>query len=152
MNGKPLREVVSGPVQILMIHTNERWNINKGSKGQACTGTLNHDKASDTMDKQTHQFSRKDWLCKSLVLPMLLYGCDSCGTLTADLEKRIQAMENECYRRLVGISYTENHTNEYVWRQVNFLVGREERLLSTVGRRKLSWFGHVCRHDSMPKQ
>ena len=29
--------------------------------------------------------------------------------------------------------------------------GRQELSLSTVRRRKLSWFGHVCRHDTLPK-
>ena len=31
------------------------------------------------------------------------YGCES-WTLTADLESRIQACENKCYRRMLGIS------------------------------------------------
>ena len=30
-------------------------------------------------------------------------------------------------------------------------AGRQELLLSTVKRLKLSWFGHVCRHDTLPK-
>ena len=73
---------------------------------------------------------------------MLLYRCVS-WTLTANLESRIQAFENNCYRRLLGISYIEHKTNEYVWQQVDILAGRQELLLSTVMRRKLSWFGHV---------
>ena len=36
-------------------------------------------------------------------------------TLTADLEKRIQVLENKCYRRMLGISYREHKPNEYVW-------------------------------------
>ena len=31
------------------------------------------------------------------------------------------------------------------------LAGRHELLPSTVKRRKLSWFGHICRHDTMLK-
>ena len=45
-----------------------------------------------------------------------------------------------------GISYTEYRSNEYVWQHVIILAG-----LSTVKRCKLSWFGHVCRHDELPK-
>ena len=41
---------------------------------------------------------------KSLVLSMLLYACES-WTVTADLERRIQAFENKSYRRMLGISY-----------------------------------------------
>ena len=32
-----------------------------------------------------------------------------------------------------------------------FLVGPQEPLLATVRRRKLAWFGHVTRHDSLSK-
>ena len=42
-----------------------------------------------------------------------------------------------------GLSYREQKTNEYVWQQVSILAGRQELLLSTVKRRKLSWFGHM---------
>ena len=52
---------------------------------------------------------------------------------------------------MFGISYREHKTNEYVWQQVNILAGQQELFLSTVNRRKLSWFGHVCRHDTLPK-
>ena len=44
----------------------------------------------------------------------------------------------------------EHRTNEYLW-QVSILAGPKKLLLSTVKCRKLSWFGHVCRHDALPK-
>ena len=89
---------------------------------------------------------------RSLVLSVLLHGCES-WTLTADLERRIQVFENKCNgRRLdIGLSYREHKTNESVWHQVSILAGLQEHLLSTVKRRKLSWFGHICRHDTLPK-
>ena len=31
------------------------------------------------------------------------------------------------------------------------VMGPQEPLLATVKRRKLAWFGHVTRHDSLPK-
>ena len=39
------------------------------------------------------------------------------------------------------------HITQRAWQQFDILVRRQELLLSTVTRRKLSWFGHVCRHD-----
>ena len=42
-------------------------------------------------------------------------------------------------------------TNDWVRSKINFLVGPQEPLLATVERRKLSWFGHVTRHDSLFK-
>ena len=95
-------------------------------------------------------FSTNIILCRSVVFSMLLDGRES-WTLTADLERRIQAFEDKCYRRMLGISYRENKTNEYVWQQVCILLGPQELLLSTVKRRKLSWLGHVCRNDTLPK-
>ena len=52
---------------------------------------------------------------------------------------------------MLGISCPEHKTTDYVWQQVSILAGPQEFLLSTVKRRKLSWLGHVCRHDTLPK-
>ena len=47
-------------------------------------------------------FPTKIILYRSLVLSVLLCGCES-WTLAGDLQRRIQAFENKCYRRLLGI-------------------------------------------------
>ena len=52
---------------------------------------------------------------------------------------------------MLGISYRERKPNDYVWQQVSILGGPQQLLLSTVKRPKLSWFGPVCRHDTLPK-
>ena len=36
---------------------------------------------------------------------------------------------------MLGISYGEHKTNDYVWQQISILVGPQELLLSTVRRR-----------------
>ena len=95
-------------------------------------------------------FSTKYRLYKSLVVSILLYGCET-WTLLADTERRIQAFEHKCLRRLLHISYLEHKTNEYVRNTTSALVGPQEPLLATVKRRKLAWFGHVTRHDSLCK-
>ena len=68
--------------------------------------------------------------------------CES-RTLTSDLVKTNATEECLAY-------YTES-INEYVWQQVNSLAGRQELLPSTIKRRKLSWFGPVCSHDTQLK-
>ena len=70
--------------------------------------------------------------------------------LAADLERRIQAVENKCCKCMLGISY-RSKTNECVWKQVNILAGHHELLLSSVKRRKLPWFGHICHHNELSK-
>ena len=100
--------------------------------------------------KSNISFLVKHKLYKTLVVSILLYGCEA-WTLLADTERRIQAFESKCMRRLLGISYKEHKTNEYVWQTVESLVGPQEHLLATVKRRKLKWFGHITRHDSLCK-
>ena len=68
---------------------------------------------------------------QSLVLSILLYGYES-WTMTVYLRKRIQAFENKCYRRVLGISYKEHKTNENVWQQVIIIAVRQELLLPSV--------------------
>ncbi len=71
--------------------------------------------------------SNKFKLYKTLVLSILMYGCES-WTLTADLERRIQAFEHKCFRKLLRLSYTEHKTNEFVWQQVTTYAGSQELL------------------------
>lgn len=89
-------------------------------------------------------------LYKTLVVSICLYGCES-WTLTADLERRIQAFEHKCFRKLLRISYKAHKTNEYVRQQVIKYAGSQEPLLATVKHRKITWYGHVIRHDSLSK-
>lgn len=95
-------------------------------------------------------FSTKHRLYKSLVVSILLYGCET-WTLLAATEKKLQAFENKCLRKLLRISYREHKTNAYVRSTVTSLVGPHEPLLATVKRRKLAWFGHVTRHNTLSK-
>ena len=52
----------------------------------------------------------------SLVMSIFLYACESL-TLTAELEKRTQAFEMRCYRRLSNISDKDHVTNEKIRRK-----------------------------------
>lgn len=96
-------------------------------------------------------FTTKYRLYQSLVVSILLYGCET-WTLLADSERRIMAFETKCLRKLLGISYLEHKTNGYVHKKIKDLVGLQEPLLATVKRRKLGWFGHVTRHDTLSKR
>ena len=71
------------------------------------------------------------------------------GTLTAELERRIQATEMRCYRRLLGISYKDRITNEEVTKRIRQVIGLWEDLLTTVKKRKLKWYGHITRSTGL---
>ena len=52
-------------------------------------------------------------LMRTLILSTFLYACES-WTLTAEIERRIQALQMRCYRRPLNISYKDHVTNEEV--------------------------------------
>ena len=49
----------------------------------------------------------------SLVTSIFLYACES-WTVTAELQRRIQAMEMRCYRKILHISYKDHVSKEEV--------------------------------------
>ena len=49
----------------------------------------------------------------SLVISIFLYACES-WTLIAELQRRIQAIEMRCYRKIPCFSYKDHATNEEV--------------------------------------
>ena len=79
--------------------------------------------------------SSKIRLMRSLVTSIFLYACES-WTLTAELRRRIQAMEM-CYRKILHISYKDHVTNEKVRAKIQQATGPHEDLLTTTKRRKL---------------
>ena len=70
-------------------------------------------------------------LMRSLVISIFLYACES-WTLTAELEKRTQAFEMRCYRRLLNISYEDHVTNDEVRRKIQAAIGEYDELLTLV--------------------
>ena len=74
-------------------------------------------------------------LLHALVLSIFLYACES-WTLTAELQRKIQAVEMRCFRRLLGISYTDHVTNKEVRKIISQHVKHYKDLLTTVKKKK----------------
>ena len=89
-------------------------------------------------------------LMRSLVTSIFLYACES-WTLTAELQRRVQAMEIRCYRKILHISYKDHVTNEEIRTKIQQATGPHEDLLTMVKRRKLQWYGHVSRSSGLAK-
>ena len=83
---------------------------------------------------------------RSLVTPIFLHVCESL-TLTAELQRRIQAMEMRCYRKILCISYKNYVTTEEVRAKIQQAIGPHEDLI-IVKRRKLMF----PVHQVWPKQ
>ena len=73
---------------------------------------------------------------------LFLYACESWA-LTAELQRRIQAVEMRCYRKILRISYKDHVTNEKVRGKIQQAIWPHRDLLIVVKRRKLQWYGHV---------
>ena len=80
-------------------------------------------------------------LVKALVWSVTTYGCEA-WTLKKDEEKRIQAFENKCIRKMLRISWTQFLTNKQVYK----MAGTGKELLGHIKARKLRYFGHTIRH------
>ena len=61
----------------------------------------------------------------SLVTSIFLYACES-WTLTAELQRRIQAIEMRCYRKKLHISDKDRVTNEEVRAKIQEAIGPHE--------------------------
>ena len=88
--------------------------------------------------------SSKIHLMRSLFTSVFLSACES-WTLSAELQRRIQAMEKRCYRKILRISNKDYVTNEEVHAKLQQAIGPHEDLLTIVKRLKLQWYGHVSR-------
>ena len=81
---------------------------------------------------------------KTYVWSTLLYGCEA-WTVSREMERRLEAMEMWCWRRMLKVSWTERRSN------VNILetIGSRRELLAVMRKRQMAFFGHVIRADGL---
>ncbi|KAG1682165.1 Diacylglycerol kinase iota [Nymphon striatum] len=68
-------------------------------------------------------------------------------TISKKMEERLEAYEMWIYRRIGKVSWTERKTNEYVLR----MLGIKKQLLNIVKERKLKYYGHIKRHQTVQR-
>ena len=85
-------------------------------------------------------------MMRTLISSTFLYACES-WTLTAEIKRRIQALEMKCYRRLLNISYKEHVMNKEVRNRIQNAIGVHDDLLTMVKKRKLRQYGHISRRQ-----
>ena len=147
MNGVPLEEVKDFKYLGAMISQDGSSTKEVRSRISAATAAMTR---LQRIWQSNISFKTKMHLYKSLVTSILLYGCEA-WTLKAEDERRIRTFETKSFRKLLKISYRERRTNEFVIGEVTRLAGKQEPLLATVKRRKMIWFGHVNRHNTLSK-
>ena len=87
---------------------------------------------------------------RTLAMSIFLYACES-WTLTAELERKILALEMRCYRKILNISYVDHVTNQTVRNMVFQAIGPHDNLLAIVKQQKLKWYGHISRSSGLAK-
>ena len=76
-------------------------------------------------------------LMRTVILSTFPYACES-WTLTTKIERRVQALEMRCYRRLLNISYKDHVTNEEVRNRIQKGTERWDDNSTSVGVQ--SWY------------
>ena len=147
VNGQKL-ETVTSFKYLSSIITNE------SSKPEILSGTAQTTAALTRLktvwNDRSISLSSKIRLMRSLVTSIFLYACES-WTLTAGLQRRIQAMEMRCYRKILHISYKDHVTNEEVRAKIQQATGPHEDLLTIVKRRKVQWYGRASHSSGLAK-
>ena len=103
-----------------------------------------------TLSRLNISLASKVKLMRTLILSTFLYACES-WTLTAEIERRIQALETRCYKRLLNISYKDHVTNGEVRKRIQNAIVVHNDLLTMVKKRKLRWYVHISRSTGMAK-
>ena len=71
--------------------------------------------------------------------------------LDAVIQRRIEAHELRCYRKILNISYKNHITNEEVRSRISTTIGAHDNLLRIVKKRMMTWYGQVTRSTGRAK-
>ena len=86
-------------------------------------------------------------LVKTMVFPLVMYGCESWTVKKAE-PRRIDAFELWCWRRLLRVPWTARRSNQSILKETSPGCSLEGMMLKP----KLQYFGHLMRRvDSLEK-
>ena len=86
-------------------------------------------------------------LVKAMVLPVVMYGCESWTVKKAECQG-IDAFELWCWRRLLRVPWTARRSNQSIQKEISPEYSLEGLMLKL----KLQYFGHLMRRvDSLEK-
>ena len=77
-------------------------------------------------------------LVKSMVFPVVMYGCESCTIKKAE-HQRIDAFELWCWRRLLSVPWTARRSNQSIPKEISPGYSLEGLMLKL----KLQYSGHL---------
>ena len=78
-------------------------------------------------------------LVKVMVFPVVMYGCESWTVKKAE-RRRIDAFELWCWKRLLGVPWTERESNQSILKEISSEYSLEGLMLKL--KLKLQYFSH----------
>ena len=115
----------------------ERDVVHRMNEGHRALGAL-----KSVLSNRGLRIKAKKYLYEGVIVPMALHGAVAWGMRTAE-RRKVNFLEIECFRSLVGVSRMDRVRNEEVRRR----AGIEMELVSRADQRVLKRFGHVERMD-----
>ena len=102
---------------------------------------------TNTLKSRDITLPTKVCLVKAMVLPVVMYGCESWSMKKAE-QQRIDAFELWCWRRLLQVPWTARRSNQSILKKINPDWSLEGLMLTL----ELQYFGHlIWRADSLKK-
>ena len=106
-----------------------------------------YDQPRHHIKKQRHYFVDKSPYIKSMVFPLIMYGCESWTIKTAE-HRRIDAFELWCWRRLLRVPWVARRSNQSTLKEINSEYSLEGLMLKL----KVHYFGHQCKEPTYWKK
>ena len=105
-----------------------------------------YDQTKQHIRKQRHYFANKVHLVKTMVFPVVMYGCESWTIKKAE-HRRIGAFELCCWRRLLSVLWTVRKSNQSILKEISPGCSLEGLMLKL----KLQYLGHLMQRAVIGK-
>ena len=131
----------------LGLQNHPRWWLQPRSSNMLAPWKKSYDQHRQHIKKQRHYFAKKVCLVKTMVFPVVMYGCES-WTIKKTEHWRTDAFELWCWWRLLRVPWTANRSNQSTLKEIS----PEYSLEGMIMKLKLQYFGHLMRRtDSFEK-
>ena len=136
-----------GGLYFLGLQNHCRWWLQPWNKKTLTPWEKSYDQPRQHIKKQRHYFGNKVRLVKTMVFPVVMYGCETWTIKKAE-RQRIDAFELWCWRRLLRVPWTARRSNQSILKEISPGISWEGMMLKL----KLQYFGHLMRRvDSLEK-
>ena len=95
---------------------------------------------------QRHHFANQCWIVKTMVFPVVIYGCES-WTIKKVESWIINAFELWCWRRFLRVPWIASRSNQSNLKEINPKCSLEGLILKL----KLQYFGHLMQSQLIGK-